>query len=362
MTLELDVASLLEPFEGGFRGGIDLREDDDPNNDYRRIRDARNEARDEERESDVSGESSVAATSLWREVWEGGLEYLKASAKDLEIVAYMIEASIRLDGYAGLAQSLSLTRELLQTFWGELLPTPDEDGVETTLRPIARLNGDVITYPLMRVRITEDKSISPLVVWQYDQALQLESLNPEERQKRIAQGAVTLETFNRAITESSDAFLRRTAADIRNALEAVRLLGETLEEKAGDADAPNLSKFQKALEDASRTLQLAAGERLKIPEPVEAATEGGGSATASGAEKVGGRGEISSRSDAFQVLEKVAAWFELHEPQSILPSEIRKAIRRGRMTPAELYAELITDSDVRRQIFKDVGIVVPEDQ
>ncbi len=31
------------------------------------------------------------------------------------------------------------------------------------------------------------------------------------------------------------------------------------------------------------------------------------------------------------------------------------------MSPQELYADLIVDSDVRRQLYKDVGIVVQEE-
>ena len=134
MSLDIDIASLLSPFEEGSRCGTDLREDDDPNNAYRQIRDARNEAREEERQADINGASAAAAIPLWRDVWENGQDYLKDCAKDLEIVAYMIEASIRLDGFGGLAQSLRLTTELLNSFWGELLPTPDDEGIVTTLR------------------------------------------------------------------------------------------------------------------------------------------------------------------------------------------------------------------------------------
>lgn len=363
MSLELDISSLLSPFDGDHRGGVDLREDDDPNNAYRQIRDARNAAREEERLADVSGQSSVGAYSLWRDVWENGQDYLRSCAKDLEIVAYMIEASIRIDGFTGFAQSLNLTRELVETFWGELLPAPDEEGIETTLRPIARLNGDVITYPLMRVAVTEDKSDGALLVWQYGQAKHLETLSPEEQQERISRGAVTLEAFKRAVAESSPGFFRRVAKDLVSCREAIDQLQEALEEKAGDAEAPNLSKFLKAIEDADNTLKQIAGHHLveaeESPAGDAAGEPGSGAATGDGAAAV--RGSLASRNDALDLLEKAAAWFERHEPQSILPSEIRKAIRRGKMSPQELYMDLITDSEARRQLFKDVGIVVPEE-
>jgi type VI secretion system protein ImpA len=366
MTLDLDIPSLLTPFEQDFRGGTDLRADDDPNNAYRQIRDARNEAREEERQADLNGESSSRANHLWRDVWENGQEYLKSSAKDLEIVAYMIEASIRLGGFGGLAQSLTLTAELMTSFWGELLPTPDEDGIETTLRPISRLNGDVITYPLMRVPMTDDTSIGVFVMWQHTQAKQLETLTPEEKERRISAGSVTLERFNRAVAETSDLFFQNLQQELQDAQKALQSLIAVFEERVSDAEAPNLSKFQKSIEDGFSILEQVAGHRLSRNAPAST-TEVNSAATSSshssrGAVSQGSSGgQITSRNDALELLEKAARWFEEHEPQSILPSEIRKAIRRGRMTPMELYADLIADADVRRQLFKDVGIPFPEE-
>jgi type VI secretion system protein ImpA len=64
----------------------------------------------------------------------------------------------------------------------------------------------------------------------------------------------------------------------------------------------------------------------------------------------------SGREDAFRTLESIALFFERTEPQSLVPAQLRKAIRWGRMSPAQLYSELIEDSSVREQIFKVVGI------
>lgn len=361
MSFELDINSLLEPFDGEFRGGTDLRADDDPTNDYRRIRDARNEARDAERKADDSGEPSSEAIRCWRSVWDDGQEYLRSCGKDLEIVAYMIEASIRLHGFEGLAQSLQLTHDLVQNFWGELLPTPDEDGIETTLLPISRLNGEAITYPLMRVPVTQDVSVGEMLVWQYTQAQQLDSLKAEEREVRVSSGAVTLEVFRRAVAETTTDFYRDLMGQIENATAAVSALNDLLNEKAGDEFAPNLSRFTAGLEEAEKVIKAVAEDRLTVAEEAEedvSEVAGGDAPSAAGGGQSGGRvrGEISTREEAFEVLEKVAVWFERHEPQSILPSEIRKAKRRGRMTPEELYNDLISDSTVREQLFRDVGI------
>ena len=364
MLLDLDIPSLLQAFSENSRCGTDLRSDDNPNNSYRQIRDVRNAAREEERRADVGNESHAEARRLWDQVWDDGQEYLKNVAKDLEIVAYMIEASIRVGGFGGLAAAVRLTAELLSNFWGELLPTPDEEGIETTLRPISRLNGDVISYPLMRVPMTEDTSVGVMVVWQYAQAKQLETLSPEERERRVSSGAVTIDKFNRAVAESSDQFYFRLAEEIRDAKAAVLQLGALFEDRVGDDEAPNLSKFQKGIEDGESVLQQVAGPRIaqNTNKPVAAVTPGNsdGRSVASGAPV--SSGQIQNRSNALDLLETVAKWFETQEPQSILPSEIRKAIRRAKMSPQELYIDLISDSEVRRQLYKDVGMTLPENQ
>lgn len=359
MSLELDISSLLSPFEGESPAGQDMRLDDDPNNDYRKIRDARSDAKDNEERAELAGETSSEATKSWRSVWTDGQSYLQTFAKDLEIVAYMIEASVRLGGFAGLETSLLLTSELVENFWGELLPTPDEDGIETTLLPIARLNSDAITYALQRVPITEDTSVGELVLWQYSQAKRLDSLDSEERDRQVSRGAVTAEAFTQAVAETSDDFLRSLVAQLAATQAAVDRLDTILTEKAGEADAPNLSRFRESLEEAAATLRLIAGHRLEIEEEATESEDGDDDSTSggsSGSDGGGIRGGISSRQEALDVLEKVAAWFERHEPQSILISEIRKVKRRALMTPEQLYKDLISDSSVREQLFRDVGI------
>ncbi len=365
MPLDLDVSTVLQPFDGEFRGGTNLRDSDDSTNAYRRLRDLRKQARDEELQADTTspppGEPTPSVRAIWNEVWQDGLDYLRSVAKDLEIVGYMIEASIRIGGYGGLAQSLKLTRELIETFWGELLPTPDEDGVEATILPLARLNNDIITYPLIRVPLTDSRSVGTFVYWQYEQAGRLESMAPEDSASSIARGAVTLQVFRNAIADTPDEFLRKTDAEIKDAMSELQQLSSTLREKVGEDIAPGFSRFQAGLNLAQQALKELAGDRLKAPE-VETAEEGaaaeGGNPSSQG--RGGTPGAINSRSQALDSLERVAQWFELHEPQSILPLEIRKAIRRAKMSPQELYAELIENEDVRRGLYKDVGIIISD--
>lgn len=365
MQLELDVSAMLKPFDGDFRGGMDLRDSDDPRNLYRTLRDLRKSARDEEKQSDIdsgAAEPSAKAKTLWQEVWEKGQEYLSTVAKDIEIVAYMVEASVRLGGYGGLSTSLQLTRELLEGFWGELLPTPDEDGVGATILPLSRMDNEVITYPLVRVPLTDSRSLGPFVLWQYENARRLESMSADEREKYVSRGAVTLTNFRDAVADTPTPFLKELIAEVQSAGNELKLLKDKLTDLVGEELTPSFRRFQDALTSAENVVKELAGSRLEVIE--EAAANDTGVAVTTGPAAPGSSSAgsaVASRAQALDQLERIAVWFEQHEPQSILPLEIRKAIRRARMSPQELYAELIGDQEVRRQLYKDLGIVVSEE-
>ncbi|MEY3175104.1 MAG: hypothetical protein RLZZ436_3018 [Planctomycetota bacterium] len=365
MTLELDLAEILNHAQDSSPAGTDLRSDPNPNNAYRKIRDLRNAARDRENRDDRGDprrNDEPTAIELWDQVWELGTAFLAETARDLEVAACLIEASIRLDGAAGLAQSLDLTTALVRDFWGNLYPAPDEDGIETTLRPIARLNGDPIYYPLQRIAVTDPSATAAVVVWQVEQSqrvAKLQAEKPDEAEKLLARGAFSPNALQQAVRESSDEYYQTLASDLKAATESLRKLEETLESTVEDESAlPNLSRFRDGLREASSVLQGLVGNRLEAAANATPPNRSS-SAAASGTQDRGPAvpSSISSRDDALAALERVAEWFQRNEPQSLIPAEVRKAIRRARMTPEELYKDLIEDDNVLRSLFRDVGII-----
>ena len=372
MTLELDLAEILSHAQDSSPAGTDLRSDPNPNNAYRKIRDLRNAARDRENRDDRGDprrNDEPAAIELWDQVWELGTTFLAETARDLEVAACLIEASIRLDGAAGFSQSLDLTTALIRDFWGNLYPAPDEDGIETTLRPIARLNGDPIYYPLQRIPVTDPSTATTVVVWQVEQAqrvAKLQAEKPEEAEKLLSRGAFSLDSLQQAVRESSDEYYQTLTSDLKTATESLKKLEETLESTVEDESAlPNFSRFRDGLREASSVLQGLVGSRLEAAAAGAVAASSAPQNRSSSAAVAGGTqdrgpavpGAISSRDDALAALERVAEWFQRNEPQSLIPAEVRKAIRRARMTPEELYKDLIEDDNVLRSLFRDVGII-----
>ena len=352
----VELSPLLEPITGDNPAGSDLREDQSWSNALRQIKDFREAARRSEKQVDLDGGEPKQSLESWKKLRVLALQVLQENTKDLEIAACLLEALLRLEGFAGLCSGLQVTRGLVENFWDHIYPRPDEDGIETTLLPLQRLDGEVLASAIRRVPITNGKNGVQLVTWQYRQAADLDRCSPEERQTRIDRGAATKEMFDQASRETPAGFFQETYDQLLACRSEVKLLTEAIRERCPDV-SPTFIAVDEALAEAESVVRLVAGPKLQV-----AATAPVAGAASENSEPGDGSpvnfvdNPPGGREDAFRTLEAIAAFFERTEPQSLVPAQLRKAIRWGRMSPAQLYAELIEDSSVREQIFKVVGI------
>jgi len=371
---ELDLNELAAPISDAQPSGRDLREDASPKSEYREIRDERAKASRAERQAQETGEESTDAINFWRSVVKLGVKILGRQAKDLEVLACLIEGLLRTDGFGGLKFGLQLSLEIVDRFWGTLYPLPDEDGLDTTVRPLAQLNGPVLAQAFLRVPLTQGSSLGPFAGWQYRQATDLERYSDREREARIARGAVTHEQFNRAVSETAPGFFKSLLDDLNGCLAALQAFDEKLQEKWSTSDSseppPSFSLIREGLEDVLTIVRSISKDRLPQEAPVVPAAAGGAVVTGSGdatgmmmvaAPMVPGLGPLRNREDAFEMLGKIAEFMERLEPQSLLPSQLRKLVKEGRMTPAEYLAVLIEDSEMRGRLYKMTGLKPPEE-
>ena len=69
---------------------------------------------------------------------------------------------------------------------------------------------------------------------------------------------------------------------------------------------------------------------------------------------------VRTREEAFHALLQVADYFKRTEPHSPVAYALEQAVRWGRMPLPELLTELVPEPSAREQIFKIVGIKLPE--
>ena len=356
----LDLAKLSAALDGDQPAGIDLRGDSSPGAPYYAVKDARGAARNAERQL-MSGGDEAAVTPDWRPVLVTAVKVIAEKSKDLEIASYLIEALVRLHGFAGLRDGFRLVNELVERFWDGLYPLPDEDGLETRVAPLTGLNGadteGTLINPIAHVRLTAGQSVGPYAYYHYQQALTVSQITDEvAREAKLKQGAVSLPMFERAVAETPGSFFTNLMDDLTTCLDVFARLDSALQDKCG-SNAPPTSNIRSALEACRDAVQHVARDKLAISAPAPADGEAPEVVTAGGTVQTGESiGALRGREDALQTLLKVADFFRRTEPHSPLSYALEQAVRWGRMSLPELVAELIPEEAPRMGFFKQVGI------
>lgn len=368
----INVSALLTPIEGESPAGPDLRLDPAYVTDYSQIKDARRAARDAERNNMFDGDNSEAAEH-WQKIFALAPKVIAEQSKDLEIACWLTESLVRKAGFQGLKDGFTLIRQLLETFWeAGIYPTPDEDGIETRVAPIAGLNGEgadgVLLSPIRNSEITENGAMEAYNFGQYKQAVDISRISDERSQNsRIEQVGFTLEDIEKAVSHSSDDFYGFLIEDIEVALIEYRAINTLLIELCGAYDAPPTSKIIELLDDAKSAIKHIA--KLKLPteaEQGETEVEVMGeqqieqviSKAAAKVEVVSNA--LNSREDAFKQLNIIAEYFIKNEPHSPVSYMLTKAVKWGNMPLDELMKELIPDSSSRELYSSLTGVNVDD--
>ncbi len=355
---DFDLEALLAPFDETKPAGPDLREDLTPQSPYFRLRDARAEARAEEREADKNS-ADIALPLAWRMVRQLALETITRRSKDLEMAAWLTEAALRMDGLPGFTAGARLMSGLVEQFWDGLYPLPDEEGIETRVAPVTGLNGSggdgTLVQPLRKLILFRRRDGTPLPFWDYEQSAAVEALKEADRAQRHAAGLPAFKDLQedaRAAPKAELAALRRQADA---ALAAWATLGERLDAVAG-ADSPPTGRIRELLAQIRKIADTYAPPDLG--EPIAPIPDDPAAPAAAAAPGVPGLppGASISREDMLRDLARIADYFRRTEPHSPLAYTLEEAVRRGRMTWPELLQEMMPDPSTRNQMLTKLGI------
>jgi len=366
----LEFDTLLAPIPGDKRAGVDLRQDRSPGSLYDKIKDARSAARELEKRQErgnVEDKDLRALMPAWRSIFDTAPKIIAENSKDLEITAFLIEALQRLHGVAGLRDGFRLARGLVEQFWDDLYPMPDEDGIATRVAPLTGLNGEgtdgTLIKPLRMTELTGPAGDGgPLSYDDFVKATRLIPVSAQDKAQRISAGDVSMEAFLEAVKRTPPDFYRTLWADVKECAEEYGKFCAALDQRCGK-DAPPSSKISELLDNIRECLHQTAGSIVQLEPPAasEAAAASKSEAAPDSAAAAGGsrRGAIGSREDALQMLRSVAEYFRNAEPQSLVSYVIDDAIRRARLPLPELLAELIPDETARKQFFINSGVRPP---
>ncbi len=362
------IEDIIQPILGDSETGVNPRDDISPTSTYYLLKDVRNTARAKERKALVDEDDLLAIATDWRPILEQVPNALQHHCKDLEFVAWLIEALCRLQGFKGLAQGFTLAAELIERYWDDLYPIPDPDDLSERLAPLIGLNGieseGSLIQPIKTIVIIEGQSEGPFSTWQYEQALDVDRLDPEKQIKKFEAGAISLEDTDIAIKETPDSFFITLNSDIDAAMSAFSRLSTVMDTAMGGEPQPT-TYITKAIQACSLCVKQLA-EKVLIKSEVSDVNEEAevGVVSEEGRPSVvqGIAHQLNSKEQAIDSLDTIAEFFRKTEPHSPISYAIEQVIRWSDLSLPELLQELIQDGEARNGFFKLSGIKIEDEK
>jgi len=344
---------LLNPIAGGNPSGVDLRYDNRLLL-FDKIKEARRQD-DDLAQGEWQHERKVADYKLVLKLTE---EALADRSKDLQLAAWLTEALVHAQGFAGLHQGLTLCRGLIQNFWDTLYPAIEDGDVELRGAPldwlVTALDLPLKSVPLVNagysfLRYKETKLVGPESAAQNDK-------DKKARAKKIEEGKLPPELFDKAFVETPKAFYATAEKELDACIETVDQLTKLCDEKFGDA-APSIGRLKTPLGEVRQCVHgLLEKKRETEPDPVEEtlpealATTEGNSGTGTAAAVV----ELSDRRQAIALAVKAAAFLRKEEPHSPAPYLMLRGLRWGELRAAVNLSDATLleapSTDLRQQV------------
>ncbi|MGO8095126.1 type VI secretion system protein TssA [Rhizobium leguminosarum] len=346
----MNVREIIDPLEQNPPCGENVRSNTVSREIYYRIKDARNAARTAER-SIVPGET-IAIAPAWHDVSNLGLQILSSKSKDIEVLAWLAEAQLRLRGFSGLHDVYVATVSLLDKHFDALHSIGDGD-VEERFAPFAGLNGvggeGTLIQAIRLTSLIPGGKFAQFSLWDFQLS---QRPNETERRKELQQAAA----------EAGVAQMSAYLGVLTGCIAAFDRMVEILDIHCGD-QAPPSSNTRNVLQEAASAIRMLAGIEAPLAAPQAPASQGSEPLQASDSDESEAIGlqpvsaeTIRSREEAFELLIAVARYFRRTEPHSPISMSIETLVRRGRMDFFELLAELLPEQQTRNAVLTAAGI------
>jgi type VI secretion system protein ImpA len=324
---------LLNPIAGENPSGVDLRYDNRLLL-FDKIKEARRQD-DDLAQGDWQHERKVADHKLVVKLTE---EALAARSKDLQLAAWLTEALVNAQGFAGLRQGLTLCHGLIQNFWDTLYPAIEDGDLELRGAPldwlVNALDLPLKSVPLVNAGYNFLKYKETRLVG-YESAAQNDK-DKKARAKKIEEGKLPPETFDKAFVETPKVFYAAAEKELDACLQSVDQLAHLCDEKFGDA-SPSIGKLKVPLGEIRQCVHaLLEKKRETEPDPVEETPP----ESVAGAEEPSGTAasaavvELSDRRQAIALAVKAASFLRKEEPYSPAPYLMLRGLRWGELRAA----------------------------
>ena len=325
---KVPVDNLLKPKSADQPCGPPLDEDIELGNLWREIEND-SKGKPEQQFGDTIIEAKPAD---WKAIHPKCVRLLE-SCLHLEPAIYLCAAAVEVDGIPGLRDGLKLISGMLDNYWTEFYPLPDEDdpedywereGIFDLLTPAFHETPDDL---LKFVERTRNSVLA--------QSPQVGKVTHKDiiGNRTGAAGAPTREFMLAAFSKTDPDYIQKVTTAVEESKQLLESIRGFLEGKMGGS-APDLIHLITELNDIARVIPEmmggeAAGGGNVQPDPfVQPAANPGLAAapvTGGGAVSVSTPGALNSREDIIKSLNSIISYYEANEPASPVPLLLKRA-------------------------------------
>jgi type VI secretion system protein ImpA len=301
-------------------------------------------------------------------------EAIAAQSKDLQLAAWLTEASLRKNGFGGLQEGLQLCIGLIAGFWDTLYPEIEDGDLEARAAPLewigTKFDDTVKKAALSRDRYNFHRYKESRLVGYEGDAQSKEQKTA--REKSLKEGKLAPEIFDKSFVETPKSFYLQAEKQLDASLQTLKELNSVCAERF-QSGAPSFSKLSDAIVEVRRVAHaLLEKKRETEPDPVEAvpetaAPEGEAAAEGAVAEATAGTvsfGSISGltaaepedRREAIASVVAAAAVLRKREPFSPAPYLMLRGLRWGELRAASDPLMLVAPSTEHRQQIRALAV------
>jgi len=269
MKTSIDIDTILKPIAGDNPGGENLR--------YTQIYEDIKEARREDDPLDRGDWQHELKTAEWDKVITLAVQALSEKSKDLQIAAWLTEALTKTEKFKGLETGLTILKDYMLTFWDHLYPEIEDDDLDFRAGPMEGLN-EKLSYLIKEIPLTDPTKTQGFSWFQWQESRQVgyeaDTLNQygdldqgkkDTRDELIADGKITAEAFDEAVSLSPGSFHINLSQEMNASIEAFEALDKVIDDKFG-RDAPRLAEIRTALQDCDQVVaRILKDKNLNIP-------------------------------------------------------------------------------------------------
>jgi type VI secretion system protein ImpA len=365
-----DTEALLAPIPGAEPAGVSMR--------YDPLYLGVAQAREEDDASLPMGEwERPLKKADWKAVAASCSQLLGKRSKDFQAAAWLCESWIHLHQMEGFIAGVDVLTGLVERFWDTAHPQIEGGDDDARVATFVWMNENLpltlkLHVPLLHV---PDRVPSAVSLADWDQALIADNQKSEDKKTSPAGGnpltreemttsasgknllaLLALKDRLEIATVKWDALARLLDDNMRNNPPSVARVGEMLR---------RMERAAVSLIDGRDPRAQAAPPSADIPlsetnptyeePPVDAATPKALMPAAT-PDALLRSGAITSREDAYRMLEAVAAYLEKAEPHSPTPYLVKRAVTWGRMSLADLMQEVVREEGDIARYFSLLGI------